>query len=184
MNWIQWVVSWMRWTVYMVKKQMGWLPPPGYETFYPLDSTAHETMENEQCKQVVERTPAGEVRMKYDDATNTFLYWTDRKIPNYYLDTVARKYVIVYNEKEKYCHPSVSYVPVKGIEVKGPFIQCANVKPSFQIEKKMNKYKCMGKWNEEVHVEIVNKKISFLEYKYGQHVNMDGNDGDTLYKAE
>ena len=194
-SWVQstrtWTRSWVRWSLYMVKKYMGWLPPPGYETFYALDSTSAggsgtctsptETPENKELKQVVEMTPSGEVRMKYDDATNTFLYWTDRTIPNYYLDTVARKYVLVYDEKEKYCRPSVEYVAVKAVEIKGPFIQCAQTKPSYQIEKKMNKYKCMGKWKEEVQVEKSNKKISFLEYKNGQ---MDRHDGDSLYKTE
>ena len=187
--WVQWIrqcihylKSWIRWGTYMVKKYMGWLPPPGYETFYALDSTSPtETPENKELKQVVETTPSGDVRMKYDEATNTFLYWTDRTIPNYYLDTVARKYVLVYDEKEKYCRPSVEYVAVKAVEIKGPFIQCAQTKPSYQIEKKMNKYKCMGKWKEEVQVEKSNKKISFLEYKNGQ---MDRHDGDTLYKTE
>ena len=171
--------SWVRWTTYMVKKQMGWLPPPGYETMYALDSTATETKENQEKKQVVEQTPSGEVRMKYEG--DTFLYWTDRTIPNYYLDTVARKYVVVYDEKEKYCHPKMEYVQVNAVEIKGPFVKCTQMKPSYQIEKKMNKYKCMGKLKEEVCVEKVNKKISFVEYKNGQ---VDGHDGDTLYKTE
>jgi len=175
----RWIISWTRWATYMVKKQLGWLPPPGYETRFPLNASAKETMENETYKQVVEETPAGQVRMKHDDATNTFLYWTDRTIPHYYLDTVARKYVMVFDEREKYCPPSVSYVPVKSVQVTGPFIKC-NTKPTYQIEKKMNKYKLMGKFKEEVGVEKINKKISFLEYKHGNY----GQDGVALYKTE
>ena len=171
----------------MIKKQMGWLPPPLYETFYSLNGPmVEETDENKQHKQVMEQTPAGEVRMKYDDATNHFFYWTDRTIPNYYLDVVARKYVIVYDQKKNYCTPTMEYIPIKQVEIKGPFIQYKNKVSNqrYQIEKKMNKYKYMGKLKEEVVPEKSNKKISFLEYKNGQHNKVDGSDSASLYKTE
>jgi len=170
----------------MVKQYMGWLPPPLYQTWYPLDGTEmFETEENKEKRQVVEQTPAGEVRMKYDDETHTFLYWTDRTIPTYYLHTVARKYVLVFEEKEKYCTPTIEYIPVKKVEIKGPFIKYKNpISNQTYIEKKMNRYKNMGKLKEEKVMEKMSKKISFLDYKNGFNDSGDRHDDASLYKTE
>jgi hypothetical protein len=186
MNVWYWMISWCRWIMFMVKQYMGWLPPPLYQTWYSLDGTdVFETEENKEKRQVVEQTPAGEVRMKYDDETHTFLYWTDRTIPTYYLHTVARKYVLVFQVKEKYCTPSIEYIPVKKVEIKGPFIKYKNpVSNQTHIEKKMNRYKFMGKLKEEVLMEKENKKISFLEYKNGLQHPINSYDDASLYKTE
>jgi hypothetical protein len=46
---------------------------------------------------VMEYTPLGNVLMIYDSLRNTFKYYSDNTIPYRYLETVARKYVKVFN---------------------------------------------------------------------------------------
>lgn len=46
---------------------------------------------------VIEKTPIGNVLMKYDDQRETFTYYSDINIPYRYLEVVARKYVKFFN---------------------------------------------------------------------------------------
>jgi hypothetical protein len=59
-----------------------------------------ETDELKKMGVVEETTPEGLVRMKFADGI--FLYWSHRAIQYKYLETVARKYVMVYNCRENY----------------------------------------------------------------------------------
>jgi hypothetical protein len=70
---------------------------------FPTDDKAEIPDESEDLKKmgvVEETTPEGHVRMKFVDGI--FLYWSNRAIQYKYLETVARKYVMVYNCKENY----------------------------------------------------------------------------------
>jgi hypothetical protein len=67
-----------------------------------LDVPVQESDENYKKEQVEEQTPSGLVRMKYDEENKRFVYWSDTTIPTRYLDTVARKYVIVFDKREWY----------------------------------------------------------------------------------
>jgi hypothetical protein len=71
-----------------------------YENNYMLGSTVDETEDLKAIGVVEEITPEGLVRMKWDNGQ--FLYWSVRPIQYKYLETVARKFVIVYNCKENY----------------------------------------------------------------------------------
>jgi hypothetical protein len=72
-----------------------------YERLYPLDTPElFETPENREKGQVEEMTPEGRVRMRLRDGI--FEYWADRAHTYRYLETVARKYVIVYDCREQY----------------------------------------------------------------------------------
>lgn len=44
-----------------------------------------------------ENTPLGNVMMFYDDSRETFTYYSDSTIPYRYLETISRKYVIMYH---------------------------------------------------------------------------------------
>jgi len=44
-----------------------------------------------------ENTPLGNVMMFYDDTRETFTYYSDTTIPYRYLETISRKYVIMYH---------------------------------------------------------------------------------------
>ena len=71
-----------------------------YENSYMLGSTVDEAEDLKGIGVVEETTPEGLVRMKWDNGR--FLYWSERPIQYKYLETVARKFVIVYNCKENY----------------------------------------------------------------------------------
>ena len=77
-------------------------PPVLYENLYLLDTkeVMEETEENNHDKAVEEVTPEGRVIMKWEDGV--FLYWSDKPKQYRYLETVARKYVLLYNCKENY----------------------------------------------------------------------------------
>ena len=66
------------------------------------DSKLKHTETNE--KNIVnDATPEGNVFMKYSEDNEGFEYWCDNKNVKYdFLDTVARKYCIVYNCRDKY----------------------------------------------------------------------------------
>jgi hypothetical protein len=78
--------------------------PPPYEAFYPLDTQElSETPENVAACRVEDETPQGRVAMTYAADEQAFLYWSDRSaVPYRYLDTVARKWVIVFDLRDVY----------------------------------------------------------------------------------
>jgi hypothetical protein len=69
--------------------------PTGDET-----ATVDESEDLKKIGVVEETTPEGIVRMKFADGI--FLYWSNRAIQYKYLETVARKYVMVYDCREHY----------------------------------------------------------------------------------
>lgn len=155
-------VSWLPWLQFFKP-----IPPPRviqYEETYPLEGEASETDENYKKDQVVEKTPAGVVRMKYDPEEKHFLYWADTTIPTRYLDTVARKYVLVFQKKEWYEKTEVEYTRRKQLELKGPFVN-KKEKHVVEITKKMNRFKKKGGLV-QIELPILHgKNISFTEYK-------------------
>jgi hypothetical protein len=78
--------------------------PPPYEAFYPLDTgTLPEAEEVVARGQVTDTTPQGRVAMAYDKDQEMFEYWCDTAAVHYkYLDTVARKWVIVHDRRDAY----------------------------------------------------------------------------------
>lgn len=74
---------------------------PPYESFYSLSTAAlPETQENLEKKVVQDETPEGRVIMRLQDGL--FEYWADKSKAYKYLETVARKYVIVYDCRDQY----------------------------------------------------------------------------------
>ena len=95
--------------LYLYRKPISSIPQPRetpYENLYILPATGDEAdtpEETEEMKKmgvVEETTPEGVVRMKFADGN--FLYWSNRAIQYKYLETVARKYVMVYDCRENY----------------------------------------------------------------------------------
>ena len=192
---IRWICSWWRWFIRFI----SWGRPkefkPLYENLYELDNMANETDENYKKEQVEEETPAGKIRMKYDEEEKCFLYWADHNIPMRYLNTVARKYVTVFDKREWYEKTEVEYTQRKQAELSGPFVQSKQVR-RIEISKKMNRFKKKGAWKEEEIKKREEKKISYLDYKndYANvifqvdervHDGTDGTDGtgrpDTVF---
>lgn len=75
-----------------------------YEEKYPLKKNNNTNKEpNTELLSVMEYTPNGNVFMKYNLDNEGFDYWSDYKeIPFNYLETVARKYVNMFNCSDLY----------------------------------------------------------------------------------
>ena len=169
-----WIQSWFKW--YWARPKLEY--KPRYESLYPLDTVdIHETVENRLHKRVEETTPEGKVLLTYDENSNTFFYWALKPIAYRYLEVVARKYVLVYDCKDRYVNMSdelvkaVQALPPKVIPVDSPFATfrpyntLAHKRPSTKIANVSgNVYKHVGKEIAVAPVETY-KPISFAEYK-------------------
>ena len=99
MYWLFFFLLISGWYFYPKEKRQEIREVP-YENKYMLGSTVDEAEDLLALGVVEEDTPEGRVRMKWSDGV--FLYWCVRPIQYKYLETVARKYVIVYDCKENY----------------------------------------------------------------------------------
>ena len=61
-----------------------------------------ERLERVHLMKIIENTPLGNVLMYYDNNQKTFCYYGPKSIPFKYLETVARKYVKIFNCKPLY----------------------------------------------------------------------------------
>lgn len=165
----------LRWIYQLYQWICSWWKKPSprfvYEDSYPLDAKASESDENYKKEQVEEQTPSGMVRMKYDDVEKCFLYWADNTIPTRYLDTVARKYVTVFDKVEWYEKTEVEYQQRKQPELSGPFVKSKCVTRTFEIIKKMNRFKKKGGLLQAEINKLDGKNISYLHYK-NDHANV------------
>jgi hypothetical protein len=146
-------------------------PPPNYESYYPLNTPKEELKETEdniKNEQVEEMTPDGKVIMKYKD--NIFLYWSDRPIMYRYLETTARKYVILYDCKDVYVNmykELLKSLHEQETVIKGPYVKfrsSSNQIKTKLVRERSNHYKYMGKL-ETPKTILPFKPINFLEYK-------------------
>jgi hypothetical protein len=157
--WLTWLYQWfLSW----------WKKPPlliSYEDTFPLDQDATETDENYKKEQVEEKTPSGLLRMKYDEENKCFLYWSDTTIPPRYLDTVARKYVTVFNKREWYERTEVEYKERKQADLAGPFVKSKHIGRKVEITKKMNRFKKQGGLKDVEVVKVEGKPLSYAEFK-------------------
>lgn len=133
-----------------------------YENLYPLtQTTVMETDVNKDNKIVEEDTPDGNVWMMYDDFTKSFLYWSKKAVTYKYLETVARKYVILYECKELYINKNRLEVEEEKKE-NNLFIKQKIIKP---VLTNANIYKWVGKkYEKEEKKEVEIKKISYAEF--------------------
>lgn len=150
------------------------------ENAYPLGVNKNiiiETDENKNKMQVEEDTPEGKVIIRMDN--ETFLYWSDRKVAYKYLEMVARKYVILYDCKDKYVNIFKElYIAATKIEEYKEDSIYVKLKPyntihgklnkSKLVPEKSNKYIWKGKYAEcGVHKEVLPiKQIKFADFKY------------------
>jgi hypothetical protein len=114
------------------------LPRPlPYEGKYPLDTgEIEESPANQLARRVQDETPQGVVAMTYDAASNTFSYWADASSVQYkYLDTVARKWVIVYDQRDVY------------VNLYRELLEHPTKDGGFKKER-LNRYVCRGRFSE------------------------------------
>jgi hypothetical protein len=145
---------------------------------YPLGTPKEkitESVENLVYKRVEEQTPDGKVMLKYDESSNTFLYWAEKPITYKYLEVVARKYVILFDCKELYVNMFrelwKAFHRKDQEKVGGPFAKFQSyntlshkVNNNKLVNEKANQYKYMGKQIEEPPV-IAYKQITFSDFK-------------------
>lgn len=75
-----------------------------YESKYPYKKAIHmeQDLNKLRYSMTVDYTPRGVVILLWNEEDNAFLYWADNDIPYTYLQTVARKYVTLYNCRNIY----------------------------------------------------------------------------------
>ena len=131
-----------------------------------------------QNNYILELTPNGNVIMSYDTENNTFEYYCDRQIPNSFLETVSRKFVIQYTCKYIYHLKSDSKKdesdeksedppqPREISDVYGKFKlkHKSAMKPA--IESNINKYKYLGRLCDFNIIKKENKTVSKKEISY------------------
>ena len=150
-----------------------------FEHLYPFTDEAAIPEETEELKKlgvVEETTPEGLVRMKFEDGV--FKYWSNRAIQYKYLETVSRKYVMVYNCKDNYIniyeelaiaaakpkqepvHPSI-FVSFKKYNTKRK-----QIKNNYIVNEKSNQYSWKGKISEYETLAIAEiKPIRYSDFK-------------------
>jgi len=154
-----------------------------YENLYMLKySTGDEADKPEETEElknmgvVEETTPEGTVRMKFADGI--FLYWSHRAIQYKYLETVARKYVMVYDCREHYInifeelaiaaakpkqepvHPAI-FASFKKYNTKRK-----QIKHNYIVNEKSNQYNWKGKISEyELPLVAEVKPVRYSDFK-------------------
>ena len=167
---------------------------PPYENRYPLglpveEVRSNETEENIKKGIVEEETPKGKVLLQYCKEEDSFHYWSDYVQDYKYLEVSARKYVILFDCKDKYIN--IFRELVKSIEKHeaaekdkeekkeagkaSVFATFKSYEPTGTpklANEAANVYKWKGKLNDRVAVSSVettepnNKRnVSYLEYK-------------------
>ena len=125
------------------KKPKAVLPTP-YEALYTLDTRElPETAENVAHGRVEDETPQGRVAMTYAADQEAFLYWSDRSaVPYRYLDTVARKWVIVFDRRDVYVN--IYREALQALQA----LQSTNDKKKKATKERVNKYFWRGRFAE------------------------------------
>lgn len=91
--------------LYPIKKETSiekYEKPQRYEDKYKKEFVLAEgckTPESLKYDILMENTPNGNVLMLYDSTTSSFVYYSDKVIPHRFLDTVGRKYVVLFKCK-------------------------------------------------------------------------------------
>ena len=133
-----------------------------YEDSYPLTGTAEETDENKKNKVVSEITPEGRVILQWDGVFN---YWSQNPKQYRYLETVARKYVLIYDCKEHYLHAQYDRAPPPK-KLDKVFAVFKSYSPTQVIKTKTNIYKWKGtlaEYDKTTRIEPI--KIGYSQYK-------------------
>jgi hypothetical protein len=176
----------MYWILFILFLGGGWyfFPKPKeikekivpYENTYMLGCTANEEEELKKIGVVEEDTPEGKIRMKLED--NIFLYWGNRPVQYKYLETVARKYCIVYDCKDKYINIFKELIlasekPVEETAYPEIFASFKNYntkrrkQSKYIINDRCNQYVWKGKISEydKPVQSTVMREISYADYK-------------------
>ena len=139
---------------------------PKFSDLYPLvgEGGVEETENNVQLWQVEEDVPDSgrTVLRRTDGAVGEFEYWADRSVSFANLETLARKWVLVYNQPEVYLERKREIVVRPSVEdtaktANSVFASLKTYKPSTVVKKEQcNVYRWRGKVRE---VPTLEKKV-------------------------
>ena len=153
-----------------------------YENSYLLGNNKEyikefEKEENIDKGIVEEETPDGLVIMTHNDDVERFEYWSDKSIKYKYLEVVARKYVIIYDCKDKYVNMFKELLEAMDKAKEGKknkkenqinvFVNLKNYKKKDDddekiVNQKANIYKHMGKLNE---YGVKKKEVKNIDFR-------------------
>ncbi len=138
---------------------------------------------NEICfkyNYIIENTPYGNVIMKYDDQNNIFCYYSDRQLVNTVLETISKKFIVIYKckniyhkiieeeEQEEEERKEQEKKKEELLNVYGKFAK-KNNKERPIIQSNINSYKYLGKISDFSPLQIIplqskKKNISYLDF--------------------
>jgi len=157
-------MSWFQWFMSFFWKPA---PPPKYEHKYLLHDSATEDEKYVKLSQVFESTPDGDIVLSYSN--DMFTYWANNTIHFKYLETVARKYVLVHNCKHLYIPYTCAIEEIKPAILPPPFHNPIK-KSKFILKKITNHYKWCGKLDDLTPKQTTKPiKLSFKEYLASKH---------------
>ncbi len=153
-----------------------------YENYYLLGNNKEyvkefEKEENIKKGIVEEETPDGLVILNYNNEIERFEYWSDKMIRYKYLEVVARKYVIIYDCKDKYVNMFKELLEAMDKAKKeknnkqknevNVFVKLKNYKKKDDddekiVNQKANIYKHMGKLTE---YSVKKKEIKNIDFR-------------------
>jgi hypothetical protein len=140
----------------------------------PLSIDKIESLTNSY---LMESTPVGNIVMYYDKKKESFLYYSDNVVPFRYLEPVGRKYVIMFQCKDLFqdnnatqsnatqsnaTHSNTTQSnttqdkPMKTKDILNG-IRNPQQKKVTLVEKKTNRYTCMGRYSNFKIIKTVNK---------------------------
>jgi hypothetical protein len=134
---------------------------------------------------LMESTPVGNIVMHYDKKKDSFLYYSDSVVPFRYLEPVGRKYVIMFqckdlfqdnntqtNDTTNHSDAQQDNKPIKTRDIINRIRNPQTLSQKKLVEKKTNRYTCMGRYSnfkiiKTVHKNIVDKNYSmtFSDFK-------------------
>jgi len=141
----------------------------------PLSIDKIESLTNSY---LMESTPVGNIVMYYDRKKESFLYYSDNVVPFRYLEPVGRKYVIMFQCKELFqdntttptpTHSNTTATQDKPIKTKDILNGIRNPQTLTQkklilVEKKTNRYTCMGRYSNFKIIKTVDKSTVDKNY--------------------
>jgi hypothetical protein len=147
----------------------------------PLSTDKIESLSNSY---LMVSTPVGNIAMYYDKKKEAFLYYSDSVVPFRYLEPVGRKYVIMFQCKDLFQDETTqsdaattttqTTTPDKPMKTRDIINNIRNPqqKKVNLVEKKTNRYTCMGRFSnfkiiKPVDKTTVNKNYSmtFSDFK-------------------
>jgi len=137
------------------------------EEFHKLKSVSLsiDKIESLSNSYLMVSTPVGNIAMYYDKKKEAFLYYSDSVVPFRYLEPVGRKYVIMFQCKDLFHDTDTATPTPKTEELQNKPMKTKDIlngirnpqKKVILVEKKTNRYTCMGRYSNFKIIKTVDK---------------------------